>query len=167
MKCLITIICLIISRKLRCLRLLSMSRQAYYSHNPVPTSPKARPKTSSFRLPRASTSPAPEPEEPVALALVLVLVADPVGELLDSEVVVAVAVFAEPDEVVVGPAVLVRAILVSSSVPFRTRSQLAAIGCPRPESSAKFSMSNGNRLDRSGTSEKNAAYAAGTVKSSG
>lgn len=133
----------------------------------MPTRPKARPKTNSFIFPRASILPAPLPVA-VAVLLELVLVAVPVDDPLDVEaVVVAEAVFADPDEVVVGAAVLVKAMLVSSAVPFRTRSQFAATGSPRPESSANFSMSNGSLLERSGTSEKNAAYVAGTLKSSG
>jgi len=106
---------------------------------------------------------------PVAVAALLevVLVAVPDEDSLDVEVVVAAAVFAVPDEVDVGATVLVKAMLVSSAVPFRTRIQLAATGSPRPESWANFSISKGSLLERSGLSTKNAAYVAGTLKSSG
>lgn len=147
-------------------RLVFILYQVDYNHNPIPPRPTARPKTSSFRLSRASNRPAPEPD-PVALELELDPVAVPVCEPLDAEFGVVVAVLAEPDAVDEGATVLVKATLVSSELPFRTRSQLAASGSPNLESSANCLMSNGNLLERSGTSEKKSAYAAGITKSSG
>ena len=107
--------------------------------------------------------------EPVLVrVLVDVLVLEELVEVLVEEsVVVAAAVFAESDAAAVGAAVLVRAILVSSAEPFNTRSQLAATGWPRPDWLTKSTMSKFTLLERSGSSKKKGANAAGTEKSSG